>query len=260
MTTTPLTPAVQLPQTSPDEAASLVTEQLTAYVAELRQLDPADWSEPTDCSRWDVRQIAAHIAGELDESAHIAVLARHLLQARKHRHDGLADAINAQQQADRRDQPGPTIVSDIERLMPKAVRRRLKTPRPVRRVRVPGDDLPPGSNFGYLFDVIYPRDVWLHRIDTARATSRPLTPTVGDHVIIAQVVRDLARSWHEQTWVLDLDGVGQWLIGAGQPVATVRTDATDYLRLLSGRQATPTLEISGDEDIGALALTARVAF
>jgi uncharacterized protein (TIGR03083 family) len=260
MTTTPLTPAVQLPQTPPDEAASVVTEQLTAYAAELRCLDTTDWSRPTDCAQWDVRQIAAHIAGELDESAHIAVLARHLLQARKPRHDGLADAINAQQQADRRDRPGPAIVTDIERLMHQAVRRRLKTPRLVRRVRVPGDDLPPGSNFGYLFDVIYPRDVWLHRIDTARATGRPLTPTVGDNVIIAQVVRDLARDWHEQTWVLHLDAVGQWLVGAGQPTATVRTDAIDYLRLLSGRQATPALEVSGDEDIGALALTARVAF
>jgi uncharacterized protein (TIGR03083 family) len=260
MTTTAPAPAVQLPQTPPDEAARLVTQQLTAYIAELRHLDPADWSKPTDCAEWDVRQIAAHIAGELDESAHTAVLARHLLHARKHRHNGLADAINEQQQADRRDQPGPTIVSDIERLMPKAIRRRLKTPRLIRRVRVPGDDLPPGSNFGYLFDVIYPRDVWLHRVDTARATAHPLTPSVGDDVIISQVVRDLACNWHERTWVLHLDDVGQWLIGTGQPVATVRSNAIDYLRLLSGRQATPTLEISGDDDIEAIALTARVAF
>jgi Mycothiol maleylpyruvate isomerase N-terminal domain len=78
MTTTALTCAAGLRQTPPDEAASLATEQLTAYVAELRALDPADWSKPMDCSRWDVRQIAAHIAGELDESAHVTVLTRHL--------------------------------------------------------------------------------------------------------------------------------------------------------------------------------------
>jgi hypothetical protein len=69
MTTTALIRAAGLRQTPPDEAAGLATEQLTAYVAELRALDPADWSKPTDCSHWDVRRIAAHIAGELDESA-----------------------------------------------------------------------------------------------------------------------------------------------------------------------------------------------
>lgn len=260
MTTTSLPRAAGLPQTPPDEAASLATEQLTAYVAELRALDPADWSKPTDCSRWDVRQIAAHIAGELDESAHFTVLTRHLHRARKQRDTGLADAINEQQQADRKHRPGPAIVSEIERLMPKAVRRRLKMPGLVRRVRVPGDDLPAGSNFGYLFDVIYPRDVWLHRIDTARATGRPLHPTAGDSAIIAQVVRDLARSWLERTWVLDLGEVGRWLIGTGRPVATVRSDAVDYLRLLSGRPASPALEVSGDGDIEGPVLAARVAF
>ena len=260
MTTSQLAPAALLPQTLPAEAAGLITEQLTAYIAELRDLDPDDWSQPTDCARWDVRRIAAHIAGELDESAHLAVLARHLLRARKHRRTGLADAINELQQADRRDRPGPTIVDDIERLMPKAVRRRLKMPRLVRGVRVPGSDLPSRSDFGYLFDVIYPRDVWLHRIDTARATGRPTTDTAGERVIIAQVIRDLARAWHDPPWVLDLGDVGHWLIGPGQPVATVRTDAVDYMRLLSGRHATPTLEVSGDRDIEALALAARVAF
>jgi uncharacterized protein (TIGR03083 family) len=260
MKTSQVTPAAQLPQTPSDEAAGLVTEQLTAYVAELRALDPDDWSKPTDCTRWDVRQIAAHIAGELDESAHLTVLARHLLRARKHRRTGLADAVNERQQADRGDHPGPTIVNDIERLMPKAIRRRRKIPRLVRRVRVPGNDLPPGSDFGYLFDVIYPRDVWLHRIDTARATGRPSIETAGDGVIIAQVIRDLARGWHEQTWILDLGDVGQWLIGTGQPVATVRSDAIDYMRLLSGRRTTPTLGVNGDDDIEALALAARVAF
>jgi hypothetical protein len=59
MTASQPTPAAELQQTSPEEASRLVTEQLTAYVAELRVLGPDDWSRPTDCARWDVRQIAA---------------------------------------------------------------------------------------------------------------------------------------------------------------------------------------------------------
>lgn len=259
--TTALTPsAAELPQTSPAEAANLIAEQLSAYVAELRALTPADWSKPTDCARWDVRQIAAHIAGELDESAHVTVLTRHLVRALRRRDGGLADAINEQQQADRAAHSGPAIVDEIEELTPRAVRRRLKMPRLVRWVRVPGNDLPRGSDFGYLFDVIYPRDVWLHRIDTARATGRPLNPTACDGVIIAQVVRDLAQSWRDRAWVLDLGAAGHWLIGTGEPIATVRADAVDYLRLLSGRSASPMLGVSGDSQIEELALAARVAF
>jgi hypothetical protein len=151
-------------------------------------------------------------------------------------------------------------VNDIDRMTPKAIRRRRTMPPLVRRLRVPGNDLPPGSDFGYLFDVIYPRDVWLRRIDTARATGRPPTATAGDGVVIAQVIRDLARGWPHQTWVLDLGDVGRWLIGTGQPVATVRADPIDYMPLLSGRHATPTLDVTGDRDIEALAVAARVAF
>ncbi len=258
MTTAP-TPAASLPQTLPEEAARLIAEQLTAYVGELRALDPAEWFKPTDCSRWDVRQIAAHIAGALDESAHVTVLARHLYRARKNRDLGLADAINEQQLAERTHRRGPEIVDEIERLTPRAVRRRLTMPRVVRRIPVPGDDLPAGSNIAYLFDVIYPRDVWLHRIDTERATGRGLQPTSGACAIVAQVVRDLARNWNEPTWVLDLGEFGRWMVGTGQPVATVHSDAVDYLRLLSGRQATPVLDVTGDADIKEHVLAARVA-
>jgi len=259
MTTAP-TPAASLPQTPPDEAAGLMTEQLAAYVGELRVLDPVEWSKPTDCSSWDVRQIAAHIAGALDESRHVTVLARHLYRARKNRDLGLADAINEQQLADRTHRRGPEIVNEIERLTPRAVRRRLKMPRAIRRMPVPGDDLPAGSNLGYLFDVIYPRDVWLHRVDTERATGRRMQPTSGATAIVAQVVRDLARNWIEPTWVLDLGEFGRWTVGTGQPIATVHSDAVDYLRLLSGRQGSPMLDMTGDADIKEHVLAARVAF
>ncbi|MDP8969693.1 MAG: maleylpyruvate isomerase N-terminal domain-containing protein [Actinomycetota bacterium] len=36
-------------------------EEYRRFVALLRQLDAADWSRPTDCTRWDVRQLALHV-------------------------------------------------------------------------------------------------------------------------------------------------------------------------------------------------------
>lgn len=261
MTATPLN-AATLPQTSPARAEEVLLEQLAAYTADVRNLSPDEWGRPTtDCPGWDVRKIAAHLAGELDEGAHLPVLFRHLRAARKIG-GSVADGLNAAQLADRADPPGTGLVEEIERLAPRAARKRRKTPGVVRRRRVPGDDLPPGSDFGYLFDVIYPRDVWMHRIDTARATGRIPSPTVGDTDIVEQAVRDLDRAWTGPAVVLELagPGAGRWLVGRGEPVATVRTDSVEYLRLLSGRPAEPRLEVDGDPAVGQALLDARVAF
>ena len=44
-------------------------EEYRRFVALLRQLDAADWSKPTDCTRWDVRQVALHILGATHANA-----------------------------------------------------------------------------------------------------------------------------------------------------------------------------------------------
>lgn len=263
MTTTaiPLS-AATLPQTSPTRAEEVLLEQLRTYTAEVRDLTTDEWSRPTaDCPDWDVRQIAAHLAGELDEGAHLPVLFRHLRAARK-LGGSVADGLNVAQLADRADRPGPELVEEIERLAARAARKRRKTPGLVRRRPVPGDDLPPGSDFGYLFDVIYPRDVWMHRIDTARATGRAPSPTAGDRDVVEQAVRDLALAWREPAVVLELvgPGAGRWLIGRGQHVATARTDSVEYLRLLSGRPAVPRFELDGDPTVEQALRDARIAF
>ena len=102
----------------------------------------------------------------------------------------------------------------------------------------------------------------MHRVDTARATSRPAAPTAGDPDIVEQTVRDLARAWTGPAVVLELTGrgAGRWLVGRGDPVATVRADSVEYLRLLSGRPGRPTLEADGDPAVEQLLLAARVAF
>lgn len=253
--------AAQLPQTSPARAEEVFLEQLSAYAVELRGLAPEDWSRVTDCPEWDVRQIAAHIAGVLHEGAHLPVMFRHLRAARK-RGGSMVDGLNAAQLADRTHRTGPEIVEEIDRLAARVARKRRRMPGLVRRRPVPGDDLPSGSDFGYLFDVIYCRDVWMHRIDTARATGRTAGPTPGDRDIVEQVVRDLDRAWTGPAVVLELagPGAGRWLIGRGEPVATARTDAVEYLRLLSGRPAEPHIEVDGDPAVAQALRDARVAF
>ncbi|HEX6499117.1 MAG TPA: maleylpyruvate isomerase family mycothiol-dependent enzyme [Micromonosporaceae bacterium] len=262
-TEVPTSRATELPQTPPALGATVAAGQVSAYLGLLRDLSDTDWTRPTDCTRWDVRQIATHVAGELDESARLPVALRHAWHSvRKSRRMSLVDGLNEAQVADRRELPGPAVADDIERLAGTAIRVRLRMPAWVRRLPVPGNDLPRGSDLGYLFDVIYPRDLWMHRVDTARATRRPLPPAVGDDEVVRQVVRDLDRFWRGPAVVLDLSGpgAGRWLVGTGTATATAYCDAVGLLRLLSGRPAPVDLVVSGDSEVDRYLRAARVAF
>lgn len=262
MTTTTVR-ATDLDQTPRARAADVLAEQARAFAAELRALRADDWRRETDCTGWDVRAIAAHVAGALEDGARLRVMVRHLRQARR-RPPGTpeVDAINDAQVADRSGVEGPAIAAEIEQLAPRAVRARGRVPGLLRGRPVGSDDLPPGATVGYLFDVIYPRDLWMHRVDVARAVGGPLRPTDGEREVVAQVVRDLSRFWSGPAWVLELTGptAGAWQVGDGEPAGSVRADTVDYLRLLSGRPGEPALAVDGDPDLTARVRAARVIF
>ncbi|MGH3180960.1 MAG: maleylpyruvate isomerase family mycothiol-dependent enzyme, partial [Streptosporangiaceae bacterium] len=185
--------AAELPQTNRAGALDVATAQQQALLLLLRELGDADWDRPTDCAGWRVRDIAAHVAGAMDEGAHLRVAVRHLRAAKRSGRGSLVDGLNEAQLADRRTLPVSGILADLERLAPKAARRRRQAPALIRRRAVPGEDLPAGSTFGYLFDVIVGRDAWMHRVDVARACGRPFVPVSSDTEVVAQIVRDLGR-------------------------------------------------------------------
>jgi hypothetical protein len=72
---------------------------------------------------------------------------------------------------------------------------------------VPGT---PRFSIGYLVDVIYNRDLWMHRLDLARAVGRPFTIGGHDRHIVEQVVRGRAADWSAAPVVLELTGPGRW--------------------------------------------------
>ncbi len=115
-----------------------------------------------------------------------------------------------------------------------AARRRM--PAPVRALPV----LPLGGELGwkplgYLFGIGLTRDVWMHRVDIARAVGRPLQLT-GDHD--GRIVADIVAEWaqlHDEPFTLDLRGAagGRYTARGGE--VPIRLDAVDFVRILSGR-------------------------
>ncbi len=257
--------AACLPQTDPDQAAGIGQAEGEATLALLRALGDGDWVRPTDCTEWDVRTLISHLVAQCEDSIRLGTLLRRELVGRRRYPDRtavdahMAVGVNAHLAAS-----GPELVERFALLWPRAVRARRRRPGSLRRLTInsgiPGQ---PRWPVAYLLDVIGNRDLWMHRVDLARATGRPLVIGDQDQQIVAQVIRDLAQAWSAAPVALELTGRagGCWLLGASDPVAVVRADAVAYLRTLSGRGDDVALDLLAGQ---ASALTpirqARVAF
>jgi hypothetical protein len=84
---------------------------------------------------------------------------------------------------------------------------------------------------------IYTRDAWMHRVDLARATGAELELT-GEHD--GALIEDLVAEWaaaHGAAFALELGGLagGRWSRGSVGAADTIRLDAVEFARTLSGR-------------------------
>jgi uncharacterized protein (TIGR03083 family) len=217
-------------------------QEYAALLASLRALPSSAWSAPTDCTGWTVRDIVAHVVGAAEESARPWVQARHYLPALvRDRTRLLVDKVNDAQLADRRTAAPEELMAELESLAPKAARGRQRLPWLLRRMPLPTSQGGlSGDTMGYLCDVIYTRDIWMHRVDISRATDTPMAESTAEPEVVAQVVRDVARAWTGEPFTLELTGrvVGAWHIGSGGiDGRSVQFDAVDLCRALSGRTA-----------------------
>jgi hypothetical protein len=81
----------------------------------------------------------------------------------------------------------------------------------------------------------FTRDVWMHRVDIARATGKTMELTAEhDGRIVADVVAEWATT-HGQPFELRLDGPAGGAFRAGEGGETVQLDAVEFIRVLSGR-------------------------
>lgn len=207
----------------------------------LDDLDDAEWELPTDCDDWTVHDIVAHLLGTAEANASVRENRRQIVSgqrlARRHGLDDI-DGINRLQVEGRRHLAPAELRTALSRAAPRAVRGRYRTPRPLRRFRVPS---PTGGSlsFGSLVDIVYTRDQWMHRIDVARATGRALELTAEhDGRIVADVVRQWAVG-HDQPFDLELTGPAGGSFRRGGVAPRFELDAVEFCRGLSGRATLP---------------------
>ena len=226
-----------------DEAMRRQAEELDRTLALLRSLDDAAWTAPTVCPAWDIRAMYQHVLGACEAGASIRENVHQLRRARSYRNRAggpLEAALSAVQVRERAGLSPGQIIGRLTAIAPKTVRGRARTPALVRNHAKLAVDGPVHETWklGYLIDIIYLRDLWMHRADAARALNRPLELTPDhDYRIVADVVAEWARR-HGEPFVLELTGQagGRYAHAPDLPgTGHISLDAVDFCRTLAGR-------------------------
>lgn len=256
--------AVDIPPVTRAEARALAEAEVDHFLSLVESLGPEAWVEPTACSLWNVGHILAHQAGAYAGYASWREFRRQF-GARPAPGMLFEDALSAVQVADRAGKPPAELVAELRAVGSRAIANRQRIPWLLRMVGFPH----PAAGFlqvGYLLDIIYTRDTWMHRLDISRATGRAMALTPAhDGRLVALVMRDLARSLSPkltgQSVVFDLTGPvgGTWRIGrAALSSATIRMDTLDFNILASGRftyeEGRTRASLEGDLALAELAL------
>lgn len=240
MTTTTGTDARAIPAIGHDEAMRITQVEFDRMLASMRELDADDWTRPTDNTEWDVREMMLHLLGAADANASMREMVSQLVRGKRLfaeiGGDHWVDGLNEIQIRDRATLSNGEVVERYAAVIPKAVRARTRLPRPIAALPV----LPIGEPFGrmplgWLMDMGFTRDVWMHRADLAAATGRPMAlDPEHDGRIVADIVREWA-ALYGHSFALDLGGPAGGGFVAGRGGDDIEIDAVDFVRVLTGR-------------------------
>lgn len=229
-----------IPPITRAEVERLAKTEYARVADQLRALSQEDWSKPTECPLWDVRAMAGHTTGMLSTFTGYRTLMREMraaTKAAKRSRGPLIDALTAKQVADHANLSTSELIAKVDDVGPRAARWRATRPALLRRMpmkeEVGGEQ--ETWRMGYLLDVILTRDPWMHRVDIARATGRPMEVTPEhDGRIVADVVAEWARR-HGTPFTLTLTGPAGGEYVSGDNGEQITIDAVEFCRTLSGR-------------------------
>lgn len=239
-----------LPGLSHAEAGAAARAELAELLSLLRTLGDDDWTRPTDCDLWTVKDIVAHLVGWAEHFLSAAESAHQLRAGFARRTEFGGDIIAAvnQVQVDDRARLAPAeLRAHLEDVYPRFLRRRDK-------LALAGVLLPfymPlfGLTHGrYMLAVIYTRDLLMHRLDIALATGRPRPIGPASARLIEDVLRDWTRRRNvDATVVLGPPLQASYVCGSGRR-ARIAAEPAELCRVLTGRAAPETVDLQGDTE------------
>jgi uncharacterized protein (TIGR03083 family) len=224
-----------------DEAMGLARVESERLLALADQLDGDEWLLPTDCVDWTVRDMLGHVLGMLELQADGDERMRQVKGAAAiaAQTGGLRlDAMTAMQVREHSALSPDELRVALHETAPRALAGRSATTAEQRAAPyltgLPGEE---PWTFGYLFDVVLTRDLWIHRVDISRAVEHDVVLSADhDGRLVADVVADWARR-NRQPFTLTLGGPAGDRFSAGDGGPDLDLDAIEFCRIVSGRAA-----------------------
>jgi uncharacterized protein (TIGR03083 family) len=234
---TTMTPVEEVPALVRPQTETMAATENQRVLDLLRSLDDDDWSNPTDCTAWDVRAMAAHVLGSMEAFATFREWMHQMRAGTKAAGDGrFIDGMTAVQVRERADLTRNQLLDRLAAAGPRAARWRAGR-RLMRRIPMKEEvgGVKETWRVGYLLDIILTRDTWMHRVDIARATGREMMLTAEhDGRLIADVVAEWSRR-HGKPFTLRLEGPAGGTFAQGANGEEITIDAVEFCRILSGR-------------------------
>jgi uncharacterized protein (TIGR03083 family) len=239
---TTYTDVQSIPRIKHAEAMRIAPVESAKFAAALRDLRPGDWAKPTDCARWDVRALAAHVVGSAAGQASPREFVRQVRTGKPIVAEIGAeywwDGMNELHVREREGKSVEEIVAEWDENSPRALRARRRLPRPIAALPLLKLPEPIGRKpVSYLFDMGFTRDIWMHRVDLTHAAGTTFDAT-ADHD--GRMVADLVAEWattHGEPFCLTLTGPAGGAYSSGQHGEQVEIDAVEFCRTLAGRRS-----------------------
>ncbi|HEX5097046.1 MAG TPA: maleylpyruvate isomerase family mycothiol-dependent enzyme [Acidimicrobiia bacterium] len=241
MMTNPAVDVSTISRIEHDEAMRITAVEFDRALALFRSLDAGDWVKPTDCDLWDVRGVVLHLLGSAEANASLVEQLRQMYKGSRLKKTINSpywwDGANEYQIAKHAALADGDIAAAYAAITPKATETRTKLPKVVRSLPVLNLPEPVGRKpLGFLTDMGFTRDVWMHRVDIRRATGKTMELTAEhDGRIVADIVADWSTT-HADPFTLELDGPAGGHFTRGSGGEHVRIDAVEFTRILSLRE------------------------
>ena len=153
---------IDIPYVTEDEAHALLQTELDRFLRLVETLGPDDWSKPTACSAWDVRDMLAHQAGSYASGTGYEEVFR---QSRNIRPGRLPeDAVNEFQLQERAGKTPAELIAELRQVGPPAAENWAYRFRLAKLVAIP-HSVTGKLSLRHLMLVVHSRDTWMHRLD-----------------------------------------------------------------------------------------------